>query len=325
MDALVDQSGRTARDLRISVTDRCNLRCAYCLPEDAHSWASRSDLLRGDDIARLVRIGLEVGIRDVRFTGGEPLLRPDLADLIAAAAAEFDRAGLARRIAVTTNAIGLDSRLDDLVAAGLGRINISLDTLDPNRFAALSRRRRFGDVMAGLDAVADSPLSPVKVNTVIVDSASLAEIPDLVRFCLARGWQWRAIELMPFGPLADTPGPTGDDISSALSAHFDMTSRIGDDPHAPARTYDIPGGTIGIITSMSSPFCHSCSRTRVSATGRIYPCLFSPLHVDVSEALRAGRDAEVKRLWREVTWDKPAGHPWLPTPGRAYSLSTIGG
>ncbi|MBD3689053.1 GTP 3',8-cyclase MoaA [Nanchangia anserum] len=325
MDALVDQSGRTARDLRISVTDRCNLRCAYCLPEDARSWAARSDLLRADDVARLVSIGLEVGIHDVRFTGGEPLLRPDLADLIAAAAAEFDRAGLPRRIALTTNAIGLDSRLDDLLAAGLGRINISLDTLDPDRFAALSRRRRLADVMAGLDAVAASSLGPVKVNTVIVDSTSLAEIPSLVDYCLARGWQWRAIELMPFGPLAETPGPTGDEILSALSAHVDLSPRAGDDPHAPARTYDVPGGTVGIIASMSSPFCHSCSRTRVSATGRVYPCLFSPLHVDVSEALRAGRDDEVKRLWREATWNKPAGHPWLPTPGRAYSLSAIGG
>ncbi|MDO5728533.1 MAG: GTP 3',8-cyclase MoaA [Actinomycetaceae bacterium] len=331
LDDLVDQFGRRAQDLRISVTDRCNLRCVYCMPEKQAGWLARKDYLGAQHIYRLVNVGLQLGIRDVRFTGGEPLLRPDLAKLISAAAKAFDEAGRPRRIALTTNAIGLERRLPELTDAGLQRINVSIDTLRPDRFALLTRRARFDDLLRGLEAVEQSALSPIKINTVAVDYETLTEVGELVRFCLQRGWQWRAIELMPIGPMRSAVAPTGAEILETLRSEFELVPRVGDDPHAPATTYtvaagaDHPAGVVGVIASMSEPFCTSCSRTRISAVGRVYPCLFSPLHIELREALESGTDEEIARLWQGVTRRKPAGHAWLPPVEAGMAMSKIGG
>lgn len=330
---LADAHGRVGTDLRISVTDRCNLRCVYCLPADAATWTRRDDLLTPEEFTRLARIGIELGIRDIRLSGGEPLLRPDLAQIVAGCSEAFEAAGLTPHVALTTNAIGLASAIPALTDAGLERINLSVDTLESSRFADLTRRSRFDDLLAGLDAVAASPLDPVKVNTVIVDETSLAEIGALVRFCLARGWQWRAIEWMPIGPMPhDHSAPTGEDIFAELSRHFTLTPRTQDDPHAPATTWDIakgedhPAGIVGIIASMSAPFCDRCTRTRLSADGRMYPCLFSRTHVDLKHLLRSGAsDAAIARAWADGQAAKPRGHRWLPEVPQAYSLSQIGG
>lgn len=328
---LVDQFDRRARDLRISVTDRCNLRCVYCMPEVQSTWLPRSDYLTAKHIYRLVSVGLQLGIRDVRFTGGEPLLRPDLAELIEATAHAFDEAEQPRRIALTSNAIRLEKRLGELTDAGLQRINISIDTLRPDRFAALTRRARFDDVIAGVKALESSSLHPIKINTVVVDHETLLEVGDLVRFCLKRGWQWRAIELMPIGPLRNAQAPTGADILQVLRSEFELLPRVGDDPHAPATTYTVaagpghPAGVVGVIASMSQPFCAPCSRTRVSAIGRVYPCLFSPLHIELRETLESGTDEDIARLWQGVTQRKPAGHAWLPPVEAGLAMSSIGG
>lgn len=331
---LRDGYQRAATDLRLSITDRCNLRCGYCLPEGSTQWIARDDLLTVAEIRRLVRLGLEMGIQEVRLTGGEPLVRPDLEEIVAAVREAFGQAGLEPRIALTTNAVGLAGRVDRLVQAGLGRINISLDTLDPERFRRLTGRDQFDSVMAGIEAAAQSPLNPVKLNSVILNDASIAEVPDLVRFALQRGLQWRAIEFMPLGPLAtklvDRPGAA--EIMAALREAFEVIEEPQEDPSAPAHTWMIapgeghPGGRVGVIASNSNPFCRSCSRTRLSANGRVYPCLFSPIYVDILSALRSGAgDGELKELWQRAMAGKPAGRGVTEPLPAGWRMSQIGG
>lgn len=331
---LLDHWGRVAADLRLSVTDRCNLRCSYCLPEDADSWIPRQDLLTPAEIGRLTQVALSLGIRKVRLTGGEPLLRPDLAEIIHQIHQAFIQAGMPADIALTTNAIGLASRLDSLIAAGLGRINISLDTLDPERYFALAKRNRFPEVATALDKLPGSVLKPIKLNSVILDQQSLEEIPELVRFALRREFQWRAIEFMPIGPLGDSAAtrPHARDILARLQECFSLTP-IETDPAAPARRWNVaagsdhPAGIIGVIASESAPFCATCDRTRLSADGKVYSCLFSLSFVDLLTPLRQGAsNDELAQLWLTAQAAKPAGHREIAGAGRrTYSLSQIGG
>lgn len=330
---LLDRWGRVAKDLRISVTDRCNLRCSYCLPEDADTWIPRQDLLTPREFGRLAQVALSLGIRKVRLTGGEPLLRPDLEEIIRQIRQAFIEADLPAEIALTTNAIGLATRIDSLVEAGLGRINISLDTLDPDRYFALAKRDRFFEVAAALEKLPGSGLDPVKLNSVILDQQSLEELPDLVRFALRGGFQWRAIEFMPIGPLGDSAAarPHAHDIFRRLQESFTLTP-IETDPAAPARRWnvaagnDYPAGIIGVIASESAPFCASCDRTRLSANGRVYSCLFSMTFVDLLAPLRQGAsDEELAQLWLSAQAAKPAGHTEITAERRTYSLSQIGG
>lgn len=330
---LLDRWGRAAADLRLSVTDRCNLRCSYCLPEDAATWIPRRDLLTPTEFGRLTQVALSLGIRKVRLTGGEPLLRPDLEEIIRQIHQAFTQAGAPADIALTTNAIGLAPRLDSLVNAGLGRINFSLDTLDPNRYHALAKRDRFLEVVAALEKLPGSGLDPIKLNSVILDQQSLEEIPDLVRFALRRGFQWRAIEFMPIGPLGDSAAarPHARDIWQRLQECFLLTP-IETDPAAPARRWNVaassdhPAGIIGIIASESAPFCATCDRTRLSADGKVYSCLFSMAFVDLLAPLRQGAsDEELAQLWLSAQAAKPAGHREISAERRTYSLSQIGG
>ena len=328
---LADSYGRVATDLRISLTDRCNLRCTYCMPGDGLDWLPKPELLTDDEVVRLVRIGVELlGITEVRFTGGEPLLRRNLVDIVARTAALRPRP----EISLTTNGIGLDRLADPLHAAGLDRINVSLDTLRPQTFRGLARRDRLGDVLAGLSAAAATGLAPVKVNTVLMRGLNDDEAVPLARFCLERGYQIRFIEQMPLdaqhGWRRDNM-VTADEILAALSAEFLL---IPDDPaargSAPAEVFLVDGGParIGVIGSVTRPFCGSCDRVRLTADGQVRNCLFATTESDLRGALRAGAsDAEIAGLWRQAVASKLPGHgindPGFLQPARP--MSAIGG
>jgi GTP 3',8-cyclase len=328
---LADSYGRTATDLRVSLTDRCNLRCDYCMPAEGLDWLPKPGLLTDDEVMRLVRIGVQLlGITEVRFTGGEPLLRRGLVDVVTATAALRPRP----EISLTTNGIGLDRLAGPLHAAGLDRINVSLDTLRPETFRALARRDRLGDVLAGLSSAAATGLAPVKVNTVLMRGKNDDEVVPLARFCLANGYQLRFIEQMPLDAQHGWRRDgmvTADEILAALSVEFSLTP---DDPaargSAPAEAFLVDGGParIGVIGSVTRPFCGSCDRVRLTADGQIRNCLFATTESDLREPLRAGAsDAAIAAQWRQAVASKLPGHgindPGFLQPARP--MSAIGG
>ena len=255
---LTDAYGRVATDLRVSLTDRCNLRCAYCMPPEGLDWLPAPEVLTGDEIIRLITIGVEtLGIREVRFTGGEPLLRRDLADIIAATAALGPRPD----ISLTTNGIGLDRRAAGLKAAGLDRINVSLDTLRPEVFRKLTRRDRLDDVLTGLAAAAAAGLTPVKVNAVLMRDLNDDEAPELLAYCVERGYELRFIEQMPLDAQHGwkrTEMVTSGEVFASLSAAFQLSDDV---EHlrgaAPAETFLVNGGQarVGVIAAVTRPFC----------------------------------------------------------------------
>lgn len=319
---LRDGWGRTARDLRLSVTDRCDLRCSYCLPRSGVKWVPRRELLDVSEILRLAGIAIRrLGITQVRLTGGEPLLRPDLLEIAAGVRESFVSAGLDPQLALTTNARSLAPLAAALRATGIRRINISLDTLDPNRFAQIAGRDELAKALAGIDAALSAGFQTVKMNTVMLDRVSLREAPELLRFCLERGIEWRAIEYMPFGPHAVRVDSTQQldfsQLRPTLEREFHLEPvRDNVDIHAPATRFDVFNsartqrlGTMGIISSVSAPFCANCNRTRLSPTGVVRPCLFSDLSCDLGMLLRSGAsDDELAQAWAGVTWEKPSGH-----------------
>jgi cyclic pyranopterin phosphate synthase len=328
---LADSYGRVATDLRVSLTDRCNLRCEYCMPAEGLDWLPRPEVLTDDEVVRLVRIGVQrLGITEVRFTGGEPLLRRGLAGIVARTAALRPRP----EISLTTNGIGLDRLAAPLHEAGLDRINVSLDTLRPDTFRALARRDRLGDVLAGLAAAAATGLAPVKVNTVLMRGRNSDEAVPLARFCLANGYHLRFIEQMPLdaqhGWRRDNM-VTADEILATLSAEFSLTP---DDPaargSAPAESFLVDSGParIGVIGSVTRPFCGSCDRVRLTADGQIRNCLFATTENDLRGPLRDGADdATIAALWRRAVAAKLPGHgindPGFLQPARP--MSAIGG
>jgi cyclic pyranopterin phosphate synthase len=328
---LTDSYGRAATDLRVSLTDRCNLRCAYCMPPEGLDWLPAPEVLTGDEVVRLVRIGVEaLGIREVRFTGGEPLLRRDLESVVAATAALSPRPD----ISLTTNGIGLSRRAGALRAAGLDRVNVSLDTLRPEVFRKLSRRDRLDDVLSGLAAAVSAGLAPVKVNAVLMRGLNDDEGPALLRYCLDRGYQLRFIEQMPLDAQHGwkrTEMITADEIFQALSASFDLS----DDAErtrgaAPAETFLVNGGPdrVGVIASVTRPFCGACDRVRLTADGQIRNCLFARSESDLRSLLRSGAsDEEIAARWRAAVAVKLPGHgindPSFLQPDRP--MSAIGG
>lgn len=333
MRFVADRFGRLPKDLRLSVTDRCNLRCSYCIPEGATDWLAAKDLLTSQEISKLTYLAVQLGVEEVRLTGGEPLLRPDLEEIVWAVKQAFEQAGKPAKIALTTNGVGLAPRLQALTEAGLGRVNVSLDTLDPQRFKELTHRDKLDQVMESLQALRRRAISPIKVNSVILDEQSLAEIPALVRFCLQEGFQWRAIEFMPIGPLAKSgeKRPSAKQIFEVLNQHFDLTS-APTPASAPARRWEVaesathPTGMVGIIASTSAPFCHACDRTRLSANGRIYSCLFEVAYTDLLTPLRRGAtNGQLQELWIGAMAAKPAGHQALANLPENYRMSQIGG
>ncbi|MFV2112138.1 GTP 3',8-cyclase MoaA [Micromonospora sp. LOL_025] len=327
---LADRYGRVARDLRVSLTDKCNLRCTYCMPAEGLAWLPGPQLLGDDEIVRLVGVAVRLlGVTEVRFTGGEPLIRPGLADIVAAVAALEPRP----RISLTTNGIGLDRLAPTLGAAGLDRVNVSLDTLDPERFTRLTRRPRLADVLAGLAGATAAGLTPVKINSVLMRGVNDDEAPRLLRFALAHGYELRFIEQMPLDAQHGWDRATmvtADAILAALRGEFDLTPDPAERGAAPAETWLVDGGParVGVIASVTRPFCGDCDRTRLTADGQVRACLFATEESDLRGALRAGADDdELARRWRAAMWGKRAGHgiddPAFLQPARP--MSAIGG
>jgi cyclic pyranopterin phosphate synthase len=328
---LTDAYGRVATDLRVSLTDKCNLRCSYCMPPEGLEWLPSPDLLTDDELVRLIGIAVrDLGVTEVRLTGGEPLLRRGLPGIVARLADLRPRPELS----LTTNAIGLARLAGPLRAAGLDRVNVSLDTLSPQTFIRLARRDRLADVLAGLAAAAATGLTPVKVNAVLMRGVNDLEAPALLRFCLEHGYRLRFIEQMPLDAQhgwrrADMV--TADEIMAMLSAEFTLKpDDAADRGSAPAETFGVDGGpaTVGIIASVTRPFCGSCDRVRLTADGQVRNCLFAREESDLRGLLRAGAsDGDVARSWQRAVAGKLPGHgindPGFLQPARP--MSAIGG
>ncbi|WP_169985827.1 GTP 3',8-cyclase MoaA [Microbispora sp. H10836] len=328
---LVDSFGRVATDLRVSLTDRCNLRCAYCMPPEGLDWLPKPELLTGEEIVRLVTIGVErLGIREVRFTGGEPLLRRELVEIVTATAALRPRP----QVSLTTNGIGLVRLAEPLARAGLDRVNVSLDTLDRDVFVRLAHRDRLRDVLDGLAAATAAGLTPVKVNAVLMRGVNEHEAVPLLRHCLDRGYELRFIEQMPLDAQHGWRRDdmiTADEILGLLKDSFDLAE---DDPRergsAPAELFLVDGGPqrVGVIGSVTRPFCGACDRVRITADGQVRNCLFATEESDLRTALRSGAsDEELAERWVAAVRGKKAGHgiddPAFLQPARP--MSAIGG
>jgi GTP 3',8-cyclase len=335
-EALGDRFGRVATDLRVSLTDRCNLRCTYCMPAEGLAWLPREDLLTDDELARLIGVAVQrLGVTEVRFTGGEPLIRPGLLAIVGYAAALRPRP----RLSVTTNGIGLDKLAGPLRAAGLDRVNVSLDTLDAERFHRLTHRDRHDDVLAGLRGAVAAGLTPVKINTVLMRGINDDEAPALLRFALAHGYQLRFIEQMPLDPQHSwdrSAMVTAAEILAALQKSFTLVPDPVARGASPAKTWLVDGFTdaaghparVGVIGSVTRPFCGDCDRTRLTADGQVRNCLFATTESDLRNAMRAGAsDDELVERWRAAMWSKRAGHgidnPTFLQPSRP--MSAIGG
>ncbi len=328
---LADSYGRVATDLRVSLTDRCNLRCSYCMPPEGLDWLPAPTQLTDDELIRLLDIAVRrLGITEIRFTGGEPLLRRGLVDIVARTAALEPRP----EISLTTNGIGLTRLAAPLRRAGLDRINVSLDTLDQQTFVALAKRDRLADVLAGLAAAAASHLAPVKVNAVLMRGVNDHEAVGLLRFCLDHGYEMRFIEQMPLDAQHGwrrSDMVTADEILAALSATFALKA---DDPDqrgsAPAESFLVDGGPakVGVIGSVTRPFCGACDRVRLTSDGQVRNCLFARQESDLRTPLRAGADDdELVRRWQRAVASKLPGHgindPGFLQPARP--MSAIGG
>jgi cyclic pyranopterin phosphate synthase len=333
MSDLVDTYGRVHRDLRVSLTDRCSLRCTYCMPADFADWIPRADVLTTDELVLVIEVAASLGVRRVRLTGGEPLMRPDVAEVVR----RINALPAPPEISLTTNGLKLAALAGELRAAGLRRVNVSLDTLDPERFRALTMRDRFDDVIAGIEAAQAAGLAPVKVNAVLMRGVNDDEAPDLLEHAIAHGWRLRFIEQMPLdagGTWSRDRMVTADETLAMLGERFVLEPLPGRGS-APAEEFSVDGGpaTVGIIASVSKPFCSACDRVRLTADGQLRNCLFTRDELDLREVLRDGTlaraqvRAEVERRLRAVVVAKRAGHgidePSFVQPARP--MSAIGG
>lgn len=316
MKTLSDSFGRQIDYLRISVTDRCNLRCVYCMPAAHGSWIPRRDLLTRDEIVRVVEAGAGLGLRKVRLTGGEPLVRPDIVELVQAIAS---LEGI-EEVSLTTNGMLLERMAPRLADAGLRRVNVSLDSLQPEKFRALTRFGEISRVWAGIRAAEESGLLPVKFNAVIVRGINDGELQDFAQLTMRYAWHVRFIELMPMGnegiwgpgfPLHEHRYFSVQEMQAQL-AKLNLTPTRCPQGNGPARSFTIPGalGTIGFISPMGDHFCQSCNRLRLTADGYLRPCLFSQSEIPVRQALSPG--SGLTDLIREAVALKPAGHYLLP-------------
>ncbi|MCH6470913.1 GTP 3',8-cyclase MoaA [Sinomonas terrae] len=342
-EGLRDRFGRVATDLRLSLTDKCNLRCSYCMPEEGLAWLSKQAVLSAEEIVRLVGIGVDrLGVRELRLTGGEPLVRADVVEIVAALRAAHPDLP----IALTTNAVGLTAKAAPLKAAGLSRINVSLDTLHPETFAQLTRRPFFDRVLAGIEAADAAGLGPIKINAVLMRGINDGDGAELLEWSLERGYELRFIEQMPLD--ADHGWTrdgmiTASEIRERLGERFDLSPDPRERDGAPAERFEVrargaaaadpPLGTVGIIASVTEPFCADCKRTRITAEGKVMSCLFSREEVDLRDLLRGGAgDDEIASRWQDAMWLKPRAHgmghvglgaPDFVQPDR--SMSAIGG
>jgi len=328
---LADRYGRVATDLRVSLTDRCNLRCAYCMPPEGLPWLPGPEVLSDDEVLRLVRVAVQLlGVTEIRFTGGEPLLRRGLLGIVATTAELRPRP----EISLTTNAVGLDRLAGPLAAAGLDRVNASLDTLDRERFRAMAHRDRLADTLAGLAAARDAGLTPVKINTVVLRGVNEVDVAPLLRFAVAEGHELRFIEQMPLDAhhaWRREDMVTAAEVLDLLGAEFALTPDPADDRgSAPAERFLVDGGParVGVIGSVTRPFCAACDRTRLTADGQVRNCLFARDETDLRAPLRGGAsDEELADRWAAAMWGKLPGHgiddPSFLQPARP--MSAIGG
>jgi cyclic pyranopterin phosphate synthase len=309
-DRLIDRFGRVHNNLRISVTDRCNIRCVYCMPESVR-FLPRAELLTFEEIERFVRIVVPLGIDKIRLTGGEPLVRRDLPRLVE----RLSSIEGIRDVGLTTNGLLLAPLASALRQAGLKRINVSLDTMDPATFEALTRRPGFDQVIEGILAAREAGFNPVKINAVAIKGVTEKDVVPLARFCREHGLELRFIEYMPLD--AGDQWERGKvlfaaEILEQLAAEFGPLAESPDnDPRAPAVDYDYGdgGGRVGLIASVSRPFCASCNRVRLTAEGKLRNCLFALDETDIRVMLREGRpDAEIARAVRESVAGKWEGH-----------------
>lgn len=314
---LVDAYGRVAQDLRISLTDKCSLRCTYCMPAAGLAWLGRDQVLTDDEIIRLAALFVRLGVHTIRLTGGEPLVRPGVPGLVERLATLRPRPELS----LTTNAIALADQAEALAGSGLDRVNVSLDTLDRDTFARLTRRDRLPEVLAGLAAAQQAGLAPVKVNTVLMRD-NLGDAPALLEWALRSGYRLRFIEHMPLD--ADHTWDrasmvTAADVLAVLAEHFELAPH-GERGPAPAEEFDVitgPGAAhwvagehrVGVIASVTRPFCRDCDRLRLTADGQLRTCLFAHTETDLRAVLRAGAsDDELAEIIRTAVRAKPAGH-----------------
>ncbi|MCP3918585.1 MAG: GTP 3',8-cyclase MoaA [bacterium] len=296
---VADRHGRALRNLRISVTDRCNLRCGYCMPEEEYVWLPKSRVLTFEEIERLVSAFTEIGVDRVRLTGGEPLLRRDLHKLVARLA----RHPRLREVALTTNALLLTEQAPELRAAGLSRITVSLDSLDPNRFHDMTRRNELGRALAGVEAASRAGFAPIKINTVLMAGVNDKELDALLDFARSGGHELRFIEYMDVGGATRwSPDVVvdRDEILARVAARHGTPRPLAGRGSAPADRYTLPDGTVfGVIASTTAPFCGACDRARLTADGHFYACLYAKKGFDLATALREGAtDAELLEVLR---------------------------
>ena len=308
---LVDRFDRVATDLRVSLTDRCNLRCSYCMPAEGLDWLPTDEVLTDDEVVRLITIAVErLGVREVRFTGGEPLLRRGLPGIVRRTTQLRPRP----ETSITTNALGLTLTARALAEAGLDRVNVSLDTVRPDDFATITRRDRFHDVVEGLAAAADAGLGPVKVNAVLMRGVNDDQAPELLRWCMERGYELRFIEQMPLDAQhgwSREAMVTAEEIFASLESEFTLEPAAEPRGSAPAELFAVDGGphTVGVIASVTRPFCGDCDRVRLTADGQVRNCLFAREESDLRGALRGGADdAEIARRWQAAMLTKRPGH-----------------
>ncbi len=327
---LEDRYGRVATDLRVSLTDRCNLRCSYCMPAEGLDWLPDDTVLSDDEVVRLIRIGVEqLGIREVRFTGGEPLVRRGLVDIVRRTRSLDE----SLELSITTNALGLARTAQTLADAGLNRVNVSLDSVRAETFHEITRRDRLADVVAGLEAAKAAGLGPVKINAVLMRGVNDDQAAELLRWCLERDYDLRFIEQMPLDAQHGWSREgmiTADEIFARLEAEFDLSPASEPRGSAPAELFQVNGGpaTVGVIASVTRPFCGDCDRVRLTADGQVRNCLFAREESDLRGALRAGAsDEEIAERWVIAMRGKRAGHgiddPSFLQPDRP--MSAIGG
>ena len=326
---LVDGFNREIDYLRVSVTDKCNLRCVYCMPEAGLAWLRRDEILSYEEIVEIVSAAATAGVRTIRLTGGEPLLRRQLARLVAAISCVD---GI-DDVALSTNALLLEERLPGLLAAGLRRVNVSLDTLVPERFEAIARRPGLELVLRGIDAAIAAGLHPVKINCVVMRGHNDDEIADFAALTRERPVYVRFIEIMPVHEnlgLSRDAYVSSDEILERVSAIGSIEPVAGPSGNGPARYFAFPGapGAVGVISPLSHDYCERCNRVRLSADGRLRLCLFGDHAVDLRSPLRAGAGREaIAGLFRSAMLIKPERHHLRlgETASRMRALSEIGG
>lgn len=326
---LHDGHGRRISDLRVSVTDRCNFRCQYCMPAEGLPWLERSEILSFEEVERLVRVFVGLGVEDVRLTGGEPLVRRDFPDLVAMLAAVEGIGDLS----LTTNGYLLERHADALVSAGIDRVNVSIDSLQRDRFFQLTRRDALPQVLAGLAAIGSRPeVGPVKVNAVAMRGFTEAEVGRFCEFARSTAYQVRFIEVMPLdADRAWSRGSVlpGDELRAMIAAIHPL-DELPREPSATARVFRFADGRgeIGFVNPVSEPFCADCNRVRLTADGKLRTCLFSVNETDLRAPLREGAvDAELGEIIRAAVWRKELKHhvnePGFRQPPR--TMSAIGG